>query len=98
MQYLAIIDKEEIVFIDSLDKRWIAVAWQSFEPQLRNALDDAVPYQAVYYRPDGNQIMKRLQGEFLKALHLLDQRQRPTQQTATVISFPTRSGSGTAET
>jgi len=30
MQYLAVVDAEEIIFVDSQHKRWGEVAWQRF--------------------------------------------------------------------
>ncbi|MHB1291340.1 MAG: hypothetical protein ACYCY5_04030, partial [Sulfuricella sp.] len=50
MQYLAIVDAEEFVFLDGERKCWIDIAWQDFRPQMRTSLDDPVPYQAVYYQ------------------------------------------------
>jgi hypothetical protein len=74
MQYLAILDREEIVFIDHQYKNRIEIAWQHFQPQSRASLDEAVAYEAVMYRPDGTATMQRLMGEFPKALQLLEAR------------------------
>ncbi|MDA8093885.1 MAG: hypothetical protein M0T84_08240 [Betaproteobacteria bacterium] len=71
MQFLAIIDPEEIVFVDHLRKDLAVIAWQRFRPQARGALDDPVPYRAVYYREDGPALMRRLQAELPKALAAL---------------------------
>ena len=71
MQFLAIVDAEEIVFVDQLRKNWAEIAWQRFLPQTRSALDEPVPYEAVYYRPDGAALMLQLQAEFAKALTAL---------------------------
>jgi hypothetical protein len=75
MQYLAIIDNEEIVFVDSIRKSRVAIAWTDFRPQERSGLNDAVSYVARYYNPDAQKIMQRLQGEFLTALRTLRSRQ-----------------------
>jgi hypothetical protein len=72
MQYLAILDAEEFIFLDGERKCWIDISWQDFHPQARTSLDDPVPYQAAYYRPDAAQIMARLQAEFPRALKDLD--------------------------
>lgn len=48
MQYLAVIDHEEIIFLDSENKSWVEIAWQNFRPQARTTLTDAVPYESVY--------------------------------------------------
>lgn len=74
MQYLAIIDSEEIIFVESASRPMIEMAWQHFNPHARNAIDDPVPYEAVYYAAQAGETMKRLQGEFFKALQLIGQR------------------------
>ena len=71
MQFLAIVDAEEIVFVDHLSKHRVEIAWQGFRPQARVALDEAVPYEAVYYCADSGKVMRRLLAEFPKALALL---------------------------
>ena len=86
MQYLAIIDNEEIVFVDSAHKSQVAIAWTDFHPQQRSGLQDAVPYTARYYLPDGSRIMRRLQTEFLPALHALSRKQ-PRSQSAKIIKL-----------
>jgi hypothetical protein len=53
MQYLAIIDAAEIVFVDSSNKNWVAISWSEFHPQRRSVLQEPVAYTARYYRPDG---------------------------------------------
>jgi hypothetical protein len=78
MQYLAVVDTEEIIFVDSQHKRWVEVAWQRFKPQARTALDEPVAYQAVFYTPEGRETQRRLQADFHAALALLDTRRRPT--------------------
>lgn len=89
MQYLAIVDNEEIVFVDSARKNQIAIAWTDFHPRQRSGLQDAVPYLARYYHPDAPHTMQRLQGEFLNALHALRNRQ-PAAPTANIIKLPGR--------
>jgi hypothetical protein len=78
MQYLAVIDFEEIIFLDSENKSWVAIAWQNFRPQQRNALAEPVPYQAVYYTPDAKETMKRLLVEFPPALKTLAAKETTT--------------------
>lgn len=68
MQFLAVIDAEELIFVDREGRRMIDIAWRDFRPQARTALTDPVPYQAVYYSDTARQTMLRLQGEFRKAL------------------------------
>ncbi|MDA8383461.1 MAG: hypothetical protein M0037_10440 [Betaproteobacteria bacterium] len=71
MQFLAILDPEEMVFVDHLRKDLAVIAWQRFRPQARGALDAPVPYHAAYYREDGAALMRRLQPELSKALAAL---------------------------
>ncbi|TAJ77740.1 MAG: hypothetical protein EPO42_09300 [Gallionellaceae bacterium] len=68
MQYLAILDAEEFVFLDGERKCWIDIAWQNFRPQSRTALDEPVPYQAVFYNISAEETTKRLQHDFGSAL------------------------------
>lgn len=87
MQYLAIIDHEEFVFIDGMRKCWIDIAWHNFHPSRRTSLDEPVAYEAVYYRPDGATLMPRLLAELPLALRALaNKKQLPS--LARVIKFP----------
>lgn len=86
MQYLAILDHEEFIFLDSIHKNWIEISWQNFHPQQRSALDEPVKYDAVYYTPEVEDTMLRLQSEFYLALKQLADKERP-QGIATVIKF-----------
>lgn len=87
MQYLAVIDFEEIIFLDSENKSWVAIAWQNFRPQQRNALAEPVPYQAVYYTPDAKETMKRLLVEFPPAIKALAAKETPTTAAASIIKL-----------
>lgn len=89
MQYLAVIDAEEIIFVDSQYRRWVEIAWRDFHPGARQALDDAVAYTAVYYQADGAEVMKRLLPEFLKSLRALAEK-RPPSASAAILSFAPR--------
>lgn len=77
MLYLAIIDQEEIIFLANEQKNWVAIAWQNFAPQHRNALAQPVAYEAVYYTTEAQQIMPRLQHEFPLALRALANKNLP---------------------
>lgn len=77
MQYLAVLDREEFIFVDREGGRCIEIAWQSFDPRGRTALTDPVPYQAVFYDPKAPDTMKRLQGDFNRALHELAAKRHP---------------------
>lgn len=96
MQYLAVIDAVEIIFIDAIGNytyqsgqggRVIQLAWQNFQPQARESLTDPVACTIVYYLQDAEIAMKRLIREFSEALTQLKQRAQPLlpQQTAHII-------------
>lgn len=82
MQFLAVLDAEEFIFVDREGRRMIELAWQHFTPQARDSLDDPVAYEAVYYSPASAGIMRRAQGEFHKALLGLEKK--------TVLDAPAR--------
>jgi hypothetical protein len=90
MQYLAIVDRNEIIFVDGIDKSRAALAWTDFHPQKRSGLQDPVSYTARYYQPGAAQTMLRLQSEFLPALKALRSKQSHPQQ-ATLIRLFKRS-------
>jgi hypothetical protein len=75
MQYLAVLDAEEFIFVPRDRGRMIEIAWQNFLPSARDRLDAPVPYDAVYYTPDSEQVMRRLQMDFQRALEALDRKQ-----------------------
>ena len=86
MQYLAIIDHEEIVFLGSENKNRVEISWQRFRPQRRDALTDPVPYDAVYYASGAAKTMQRLPGEFPPALQALAAKDAPA-TAARIIKF-----------
>lgn len=88
MQYLAIVDAEEFVFLDGERKCWIDIAWQNFHPQMRTSLDEPVAYEAVYYQPSAAGLMARLQAELRRALNDLAAKGR-LDRPAKVLKFPT---------
>lgn len=90
MQYLAVLDSEEFIFVDREGGRMIGIAWLRFRPWERAALDAPVAYETVYYSAGEMHVMTRLQSEFHKALIQLEQR-APAPQPAHVIKLPLRS-------
>jgi hypothetical protein len=78
MQFLAVIDQEEIVFLDAEHKSLVDIAWQNFRPQQRSTLTEAVPYEAAFYNHNGNETMKRLLVEFPPALNVLSAKDSPS--------------------
>ena len=87
MQYLAILDAEEFVFLDGERKCWVDIAWRRFHPQHRASLEDPVAYEAVYYQPNAEKLMSHLLAEFPRALHDLAAKER-FDGSAQVIKFP----------
>lgn len=75
MQYLGIIDRDEIVFVDGQGPRVIEISWREFQSGEREDLRAPVTYTCVYYDEKGPEIMNRLQSEFFKALEILESRQ-----------------------
>lgn len=87
MQYLAILDAEELIFLDGERKCWIDIAWRNFRPQQRTSLDEPVAYEAIYYQPNSKNLMVRLQTELPRALTELAAKGRFSGE-AKVIKFP----------
>ena len=80
MQYMAVIDHEEVIFVDGLSaKKYVELAWRHFKPQQRNSLTDPVPYRFSYYDEKALETMKRVQWEFNKALVLQQERIKENQ-------------------
>ena len=99
MQYLAVIDAEEIIFVDREARHLVELAWRAFRPQARSGLLDPVPYEIHLYLTKARESLLRLQGEFAKALDLLDERRagsrQPDQSSGPVIlPFPGRGKHG----
>ncbi|WP_324779611.1 hypothetical protein [Thiobacillus sedimenti] len=86
MQYMAVLDAEEFIFVDSQNRAWVELAWQHFRPQARASLDERVPFEVVHYLPQAAETMKRLPAEFHQALLLLAGRQKPDTP-ATVLTL-----------
>jgi hypothetical protein len=84
MQYLAIINRDEIVFVDSQayaccngeGGRLIMLVWKFDMTVQRDSLDQPRPCRIVYHHPDGRQIQMRLVGAYREALTLMDRRYR----------------------
>lgn len=92
MQYLAILDNEEWVFLDGERKCWIDIAWRHFRPQARTSLEDPVQYEAVFYQANARDLMSRLLVELPRALREVGKKAR-VEAPARVLKFPvTKSG------
>jgi hypothetical protein len=91
MQYLAVIDPEEFVFVDREYPSQVQLAWQAFHRGERNALDERVEFEAAYYTIDSLQLMARLMAEFPRAMQGLAGKER-IDSPAVVLPFPGRKG------
>lgn len=87
MQYLAIMDAEELIFLDGERKCWIDIAWRKFHPQARTSIDEPVEYEAVYYAENTEKLMSRLQSELPRALQELAKK-TVLEGPARVLKFP----------
>ena len=86
MQYLAVVERDEIVFVDSqsyahqdgVGGRLIRLAWQLSPASRRDSLDGPVPCEILYYFPNLKETHRRIIGELQKLLSQNLERQRPT--------------------
>ncbi len=92
MQFHAIIDHQEIVFIDASGGhvvqnneggRVIQIAWQSFNHRQRKHLEQPIEYDHVEYTQSAAQHRQRLIGEFHKAMQIMDRRSKKNSIPAT---------------
>ncbi|HKJ08295.1 MAG TPA: hypothetical protein VKA76_04330 [Gammaproteobacteria bacterium] len=91
IQYMAVLDDEEIIFVDREARSLIELSWQNFRPQERQTLEEPVPYQAVLYRDKARETLRHLQSEFSKALQQLETRMRAaTSHNADIVPWPGR--------
>ena len=95
MQYQAVIDDEEIIFVDNQGYavqdgkggRLIILAWQMPIHHSRDSLTEPVPIEVVYYVSEDHNIHRRLIGEFPKALDLYEERLKDAEKTAAILPF-----------
>lgn len=99
MQYLAVIDREEIIFVDSQGYafhdgqggRLIVQSWSMDMHSTQDSISKPVPIERIYYNDSGDEIQRRLMSEFPPALKRYDERQRGGMGqclVATVLPFP----------
>ena len=99
MQYQAVIDGEEIIFVDSQGGyayqdgqggRLIRIAWKPRPPEKRESLIESIPCDIVFYFPDLKETQWRLVSELTRTLERIEQREREQQvpgQGARIIPF-----------
>jgi hypothetical protein len=76
MQFQAVVDDEEIIFVDSqsyevrngVGGRVITLAWRPLATAALESVADPVPCKILYYLPGLEDTQRRLVGEFGKAL------------------------------
>lgn len=88
LQFIAVLDKHEIIFVDSLayattnvdgkaeGGRLILLAWQFPHSHDRDGLDDPMPCEVVFYEKHNEQLQLRLIAELRLAMEQMDERYR----------------------
>ena len=85
MQYLAVLDGEEYIFVDREHPHDIELSWRNFKSNERTELNQPVPFEVVYYHEQGHQTMLRLHSEFARALQQFAEKQPHHTEPAKVI-------------
>jgi hypothetical protein len=83
MQYQAVIDSEEIIFVDNQGYavrngrggRLIVLAWKVGQVSTRESLAEPVPIEIVYYGQETHDTHRRLMSEFPRALSQYEAKQ-----------------------
>ncbi|MEA3291236.1 MAG: hypothetical protein U9Q71_02865, partial [Pseudomonadota bacterium] len=84
MQFIAVIDDEEVIFVDSLNYavrddeggRMILLAWGIVQEEVRDSLSAPVSVDLIHYAPTSRDLHRRVMVELPKALDLLEERAR----------------------
>ena len=84
LQFMAILDKNEIVFVDSQSYavanneggRIILIAWKLPISHDRDSLEEPMQSEVVFYDKKDDDLQLRLVSEFREAMQLMDQRYR----------------------
>jgi hypothetical protein len=87
MQFLAILDAQEWVFVDGEKKHQIELAWQNFKPQTRHALAEPVPFDVAFYSAASVDLMPRLASALYAALVEATRRAPKKPRSAKVLPF-----------
>ncbi|MDH3980139.1 MAG: hypothetical protein OEU91_06465 [Gammaproteobacteria bacterium] len=100
MQYQAVIDSDEIIFVDNQGYavqggkggRLIVLAWQVALHGPRDSLTEPVPIEVAYYGPERHETHRRLVTELPKAINIYEARLKEnndTGKTASILPFQT---------
>ncbi|NOR43185.1 MAG: hypothetical protein GQ572_07585 [Gammaproteobacteria bacterium] len=89
MQFMAVLDKNEIVFVDGQSYavsenssgeneggRLILISWKFPTSHDRDSLDEPMPCEVIYYDKKNSDLQLRLILAFREAMELMDQRYR----------------------
>ncbi len=85
MQFVAVIDDEEVIFVDSqvshlvvdgLGGRPILLSWRFGPAGERESLTEPVSFEVIHYAQGLDDVQRRLIGSFHKALEALGERSR----------------------
>jgi hypothetical protein len=101
MQFQAVIDADEIIFVDNQSYavsaghggRLIVMSWQVALHGPRDSLSEPVPIEIVYHANENHDTQRRLIGEFPKALDQYEARLKAGEQegkTAAILPFSHR--------
>jgi hypothetical protein len=101
MQYQAVIDDEEIIFVDNQGYavrdgrggRLIVLAWKVTLGSPRESLTEPVPIEILYYGRETHDTHRRLMSEFPRALSLYEAKQQHDTSnclSATILPFSGR--------
>ena len=89
MQYLAVIDAEEIAFVYREYPSQVQLAWQDFQRNERQALDERIEFTVSFYTDESRAVQNRLMSEFPKAMQVMAGRAKPA-ASAAVLPFKVR--------
>ena len=100
MQFLAVIDREETIFVDNqggyavqdgVGGRLIVLAWQFTLAQARASLNAPMEMELVHYREGGRELHRRIMSEFPPALeHLSEKLAEPGNSSGEGLILPFR--------
>ena len=88
LQYLAIFDREEMVFVHQTQPSLMVLSWRDFMPQRRTALDEPVPYRLEWYQTSPDITLMQLQSALADAVRALQARDVVSPSGGQVLKFP----------